>query len=651
MSTRKDKRVESRGYGHVVLESQKFSEKTRLIFAEREPDNLMAAAIESVYGSQDLNKIIKFTDRHSINYDITKYCREFKCDEILILCPSINEYSVMYLDKLGIPYKYIGSSTKLSDEYLNEHIFLTTESVTRIMCRKYGLQGRIFDEIEAYTNRFFPKDMDLYKGIRYQYLCFKKSANELFQLFKLHVEQKLSELSIENEEEYLSLYEKQMIAISEQVKQARIEKKDGITFAFLHGGCPCTLLLNAAFRNLNVDVCVNYCLHRQHFTVLSENMMKEVYDKYVSQFIYSGCGKYSGGGCFEKNCTDDRFIEAFINNYSIHGFYNDRKQDYNDFNPEEYEWITSKNGLTDKYIYKNFNFTIFIDSYCNADCKFCIEQIKTKNSGIIEKQRLDEKQQYIKRLDHALGKIRELNPSVSVTGGEPLLCPYFKDVMRLLKKYQFRKTVITTNGSDILNHIDEIIDAGISHVNFSRPHFDPAIIQNIMRFKDEHFADYFEELKMAIEKLEAAGVRTRFNCIISKAGINSVESMKNYMDYVRTLGCKHVVFRELMSFNEDTAMNEEKKAFARDNRVYINNLWSQIDDDEDFRYSMNMQGHYYYIEIYEYKDMVMVSERANLKCLEDNHDKNENYIYEMVFHPNGNLCTGWIESENILDLS
>ncbi|MCR5209147.1 MAG: radical SAM protein [Lachnospiraceae bacterium] len=649
MSTRKDKRTEVRGGGCLAV-SAGMPGKRLLMFVEREPDNLMAAAICCARLKEQHNITIQFTDRHGINYDITRYRGEPECDEIVIFCPSINEYSVIYLDRLNIPYRYAGSTTKLPQEYVNENITLTKKPVTELVCRYFGTEGKIFDEVKAYTTRYFPEDMELFDGIRYQYLCFGMSARDLFALFLEHVSQGRTELMLSDElnDKYHHTFEKQMGLIKKQIENGVRKEKDGQSFLFLNGGCPCTLLLNAAIRKTDCSVCVNSCMHRQHFTVLCKNGMQELFDKYISRFIYSGCGEYSGGGCFEKNCRDERFMDAFLEKYPIHGFYNDRLCGYSEFEPEEYEWIEDTGGITDKKIYKNFNFTIFVDSYCNADCKFCIEQIKTENTGCIEKRSLKNKEEYIAKLDAVLEKIRPLNPSVSITGGEPLLCPWFKDVLILLKKYQFRKTVITTNGSNILELVDDIADAGISHVNFSRPHFDPAVVQDIMRFKDPHFADYFGELREAIGKLQAKGVRTRFNCILTKNGINSVEMMKAYMDYVLSLDCHHVVFRELMSFNENIALNEEKKTYARDNRIAVNTLWKEIDGDKDFACVMNMQGHYYYIEIYEYKDLTMVSERANLKCLEDSYVKNEDYIYEMVFHPNGNLCAGWTEDKDVI---
>ncbi len=475
MSTRKNKRIEIKGSGLAALKGlgklyQNGEQKKVLIFAEREPDNLLAAALICYAYNEDFT--VQFTDRHNINYDITKYCEEFDFDTILILCSSINEYSVLYLDRLSKPYFYIGSTTKLQ-EYINTNIHLTNTPVSSVVAGYLHLDNNIIKEVGYYTERYFPKSTDLYSCIRYQYLCFKYTAKDLFFIF---LEQLINgnnslELNEGTENELKSLYLKQLDSCDKAIEQAVIKRYDNKTFVFIQGGCPCTLILNRAMRSVFADVYINVCIHRQHFTVLADSEIRDIYKQYIEPFIYSGRGIYSAGGCFEKNCSLDKFINSFLNHYKIHGFYNDRLNDYKDFDPEEYEWIPCSLFMTDKIIYKNFNFTIFIDNYCNADCKFCIEQIKTENTGKIEKQRICSKNEYIERLDYVLKKVRPLNPSISITGGEPLLSSYFDDVMKLLKKYRFRKTVITTNGSDIEKHIKNIIDAGISHINFSRPHY------------------------------------------------------------------------------------------------------------------------------------------------------------------------------------
>ena len=56
-----------------------------------------------------------------------------------------------------------------------------------------------------------------------------------------------------------------------------------------------------------------------------------------------------------------------------------------------------------------------------------------------------------KEKEEVLKIIRPLNPSVSITGGEPTLSPILTDVLKLVDKYNFRKRTITTNGSRLFN--------------------------------------------------------------------------------------------------------------------------------------------------------------------------------------------------------
>lgn len=678
MSTKTNKRVENRGYGRIQQKGEGRSRKylqiderrlqKPLLFVEREPDNLLAAAILCNVCLGDFT--IQFTDRHSINYDVTKYPLEIEHDGILILCPSINEYSVFFLERLEVPYYYVGSTTKLEAKYVNPHTYLTKSPVSSLIAAYFGIHSTYMRdayiaEISAYTTRYIPDSFQLFDVIKYQYLIFQLPAPEMFSMLLCALKQHVLVLPEELQSRLEQLHSQQLAVCSSVMDNAVVIERDGLKYAFIQGGCPCTLVLNYCLRNNDYDVCINVCTHRQHFTALTRDNIAPVYEANLQQFLYSGCGEHSAGGCFEKDATLDRFVDAFFEHKRLHGFYNDRLQDYTTFEPEEYEWLGEEHMLAGRKIYKNFNFTIFLDNYCNADCRFCIEQMKTANSGRIEKAKIQDEQVYLERLDEILRMIRPWNPSVSITGGEPLLSPCFGEVMKLLAKYKFRKTVITTNGTGIWKHLDEIIAAGISHVNFSRPSIDEAAVQNLMRFHSDADIIAYAQFPEIIRRLEAHNVRTRFNCIMSRNGVASLEDMKRYMDFIASLGCHYVVFRELMSFDENTALNREKKEYADANRVPVNRIWKQIDEDEEFVPITNMQGHYYYIEIYEYlhpterdkrgirakrqEPVVMVSERANLAMLESSLIQNDKYIYEMVFHPNGNLCAGWAENEDVLD--
>lgn len=644
-----DRKIEHKGYGFIDI-YQKNPEQI-LLLVENESDCLLAASLV-VQNTKD-SYHVQFTDRRSINFDITNdvhYIEQYK--KLVILGSNIDKYSIRFLNRLNTSYIYIGNPANLKDDYpklykslkleVGESVLvLEKESVTERVASYFNIKNEVIEQVICYTKKLYPNMPRLREIIKYQYLQFILTPIEYFSYFYDNKIEKEKELKIE---EY---YKADLNQANQKLEDIIIKTINHNKVGFVQGGCPCNLILNLALQRYDLDVCVNVCAHRRHFTILCRKANNvEVLQK-ATNFLFSKYGMYSGEGYFGNQYSIGDFVHAFENNIAIHGFKNDRVSKYEEFDAGLYEWIPFINGTK---LYKNFNFTIFVDTVCNADCKFCIEQIKTNNSGLIIKEgEMLSGEKYLKRLDEIMSRIRKYNPSISITGGEPLMSPVIRDVLKIVKKYNFRKVILTTNGTNILELVDDIIDSEITHVNFSRPFYNDEVSKRIMRFREKYVP--FDDLKEAIRKLENGNVQTRMNCILSKEGIQSLDDAKKYIDYAYSLGCKHIIFRELLSFNEITSKNEEKKEYTKNNRVFVNDMWAQMDDDEDFAPYANNKGHYYYIEIYKYKDKVtIVSERTNIQTLEDEKKFNLDYVYEMVFHPNGRLCAGWDETKNIIEL-
>ena len=126
-------------------------------------------------------------------------------------------------------------------------------------------------------------------------------------------------------------------------------------------------------------------------------------------------------------------------------------------------------------VYSNVNLSIFLDDYCNADCQFCVAQLRFENKGMMyKKEKISSDEEYFRRLDYVLNYLKPLNPSVSITGGEPSKSHRLPEVLRLINKYNYRKRTITTNGSGLLDNMDgetviqHIIDNKFSHLNISK---------------------------------------------------------------------------------------------------------------------------------------------------------------------------------------
>jgi molybdenum cofactor biosynthesis enzyme MoaA len=313
----------------------------------------------------------------------------------------------------------------------------------------------------------------------------------------------------------------------------------------------------------------------------------------------------------------------------------------------------SFDGL-DRYVYSNVNLSIFITDYCNASCEFCVAKLRYQCNNLeFIKPTIQDDSEYFERLEKILATVRPLNPSVSLTGGEPTASHRIIKIIELLNKYDFRKRTITTNGTYLLNKIgndtllDILIKNGFQHLNISRAHYDNEKNNKMMLF--EALLDLETITKICKDK-----IRVRLSCILSKNGVDSVSEMKNYMNFALKYNIDNVVFRELMNYDE-SKIDQTKPIhkYCESNRIHLNDIWENIDNDSDFTFIDQILGYYYYVEVYNYKGIAMVSESADLKKIAIEKEKttkilDKPVVYEMVFHPNGYLNGSWREFEDIL---
>lgn len=326
-----------------------------------------------------------------------------------------------------------------------------------------------------------------------------------------------------------------------------------------------------------------------------------------------------------------------------------------DYNIRNYESVPFEFATGPRNVYKNFNFSIFIDDYCNADCKFCVAQLRYQNKNLMyEKEHMCDPDKYLARLDEVLKMIRPLNPSISITGGEPTLCKHLTEVLQLIDKYGFRKRTITTNGSGLFTVqngstiIENLEKYNVDHLNISRAHFDELRNQDIMRYNDLTHYCGLDMLHDILEFTNNHRISHRMSCLLLKEGVNSVDMIRQYVEHLQNIGANNFIFRELMDYDK-TAINTEKMAYCDANKVRLNDIWEDFEKFPEFVPYLNILGYYYYVEIYKYRGATVASESANLNQQTVEKDKNPDMVYEMVFHNNGNLCGSWIDSEDILD--
>jgi hypothetical protein len=143
--------------------------------------------------------------------------------------------------------------------------------------------------------------------------------------------------------------------------------------------------------------------------------------------------------------------------------------------------------------------------------------------------------------------------------------------------------------------------------------------------------------------------------VLLKDYVSNISEMKKYMDFASKHKIDNVVFRELMNYNESKidGVNLTHK-FSKSQRIYLQDIWEEIDNDPSFQFENQVLGYYYYVEVYKYNNIDMVSESANIANIEKEKKRSlestENIpvVYEMVFHPNGFLNGSWREWEDYL---
>ena len=68
-------------------------------------------------------------------------------------------------------------------------------------------------------------------------------------------------------------------------------------------------------------------------------------------------------------------------------FQNIREKRQECFNVDEYTFNDFDFDGKRRRVYSNVNLSIFTDDYCNANCKFCVAQLRFENKGKMYKKK------------------------------------------------------------------------------------------------------------------------------------------------------------------------------------------------------------------------------------------------------------------------
>jgi molybdenum cofactor biosynthesis enzyme MoaA len=305
-------------------------------------------------------------------------------------------------------------------------------------------------------------------------------------------------------------------------------------------------------------------------------------------------------------------------------------------------------------VYANANLSVYSAQACNARCAFCVEELRPASRGVaLDLQKTVERDdaRYFAALEAVLDALQPLNPSVSVTGGEPSQDARLPRILRTLQAKGARKRTLTTNGSGLFMEregralIDWITHTGVAHLNISRAHWSDRINAKLMRYRDSPDAAALGDIIMRAQR---GGTRARLSCVLVANGVDNLESVLAYLDFAASVGVDNVIFRQLMQVDAVTTQANYVTRFSQRRGVAMAPLLAQLAERADFRFQRQVMGYYYYVEVWRYRGIDVVFEGADLAQLERTKHTLPGVIQELIFHPNAKLASTWQPWDGLL---
>ena len=305
-------------------------------------------------------------------------------------------------------------------------------------------------------------------------------------------------------------------------------------------------------------------------------------------------------------------------------------------------------------IYANANLSIYSAQVCNARCAFCVEELRPASRGVaLDAQKTIERddERYFAALQNVLEVVKPLNPSVSVTGGEPSQDARLPRILRALQKHGARKRTVTTNGSGLLALregtplIDWIAATGVAHLNISRAHWDNRINTKLMRYRASPNAAALRDI---VHRAQRGGTRVRLSCVLVTNAVDDAGDVLSYLDFAQSVGVDNVIFRQLMQHDPATTQPNFVTKFSERRQVAMTPLLATLSAHKDFIFQRQVMGYYYYVEVWRYRNMDVVFEGADLAQLERTKVSMPGVIQELIFHPNAKLASTWQPWDDVL---
>ncbi|MFC6981061.1 hypothetical protein [Microbulbifer taiwanensis] len=295
---------------------------------------------------------------------------------------------------------------------------------------------------------------------------------------------------------------------------------------------------------------------------------------------------------------------------------------------------------------------------CSGRCLFCSENLREKEAER-HASLLRPAGNYFPQLQQVLKELRGLPLSYSLSGLEMTDDrSWFLQLLETLAIHAARgnpveSRVLYSNASGLVVLGDDpvltraITDFGFSWIELSRHHYDEKSNQGIMRFRSSSLAAD----NMAFEKSVALlnGITDiKLVCIVQTDGVDSLAEMLRYLAWARSLGVKHVIFRELSVLDRRYKANATYR-YIDSARVSVGRLMQEFlerNGDALPELKQSTYGYYFTNLVVDDGGLRITFESSDYTLLHEKHDSGR--VFKLVFHANGNLCADWNPDRHVL---
>lgn len=290
----------------------------------------------------------------------------------------------------------------------------------------------------------------------------------------------------------------------------------------------------------------------------------------------------------------------------------------------------------DYKVHPNVNFYVDMTKKCSCNCKFCIAKVGFKRE-------LNFENGLPEYFDKGLRLLKNANPSIQITGGEPTVYPeQLQKLINVAELNNCRNPVLNTNGYN-LGGVDTHF---IKHINISRHHYNEKINQEIML----GIVPSNEKLSETINKVGADKVRVQCNLIGDY--IDTYGEVMQFIAYCyHKLGVRNIAFAGLTPLPDDSFYNLAIIDYVRNHPVDIDKILSSIDVDSRFTFKKYRGGVACYYEVWEYNaydDPVTVIFKYSDNNWLEKVDMIPNLIPDFVLHTDGTLCGSWCRDRKVI---